>query len=116
MGNDFFAKRVKSLREQKKITIEQLAKSLNVNVSRVGMWESNGTVPRQDALVKLAEFFCVSVDSLLSDDGSSIRVSKNKKINSIQRRLEKLNEEELKKADDILRTIFADSFGDAYDR
>lgn len=37
--------------------MELLANAVGVTKSRVNMWENNGTVPRQNALLKLAKFF-----------------------------------------------------------
>ena len=48
MGNKVFSTRIKELREKKELSMDQLAKQLNVTKSRVNMWENNGTVPRMD--------------------------------------------------------------------
>lgn len=73
MGNEFFAKKIKQLRKERGLTMEQLAEEMEVTKSRVNMWENKGSVPRQDVLLKLAKFFGVSIDELLGNDvGSSI--------------------------------------------
>ncbi|HAZ95833.1 MAG TPA: XRE family transcriptional regulator, partial [Treponema sp.] len=47
-----FKEKVRKLREGKNLTMEQLANAVGVTKSRVNMWENNGTVPRQDALLR----------------------------------------------------------------
>ena len=67
MGNKIFANRIKKLRTDKKLSLDMLAKELGINKSRIGMWETNGTVPRDDILIKLSQYFNVSIDYLLSN-------------------------------------------------
>ena len=92
MGNTFFKEKVRKLREGKNLTMEQLANAVGVTKSRVNMWENNGTVPRQDALLRLAKFFEVK--------------DANMKLNSIQRNLKKLNDSDLEKADAAMKLLF----------
>lgn len=108
MGNEEFSKRLKELRTSKKLTMDQLANKLCVSKSRVNMWENNGTVPRQDKLIELANFLEVTTDYLLGIDNKSN--TNNPVINSIQRGLENLNDEELLKAKKILSDNFKDLF------
>ena len=103
MGNIFFKEKVRKLREGKNLTMEQLANAVGVTKSRVNMWENNGTVPRQDALLRLAKFFEVSTDELL---GNFNFKDANMKLNSIQRNLKKLNDSDLEKADAAMKLLF----------
>ena len=66
MGNETFAGRVKMLRANKGLSLEGLANELKINKSRIGMWENNGTVPRDDVLIALSRYFDVSIDYLIS--------------------------------------------------
>lgn len=115
MGNEVFGKRVKELREKGKISMEQLAKQLGVTKSRVNMWENNGTVPRGDILIKLANYFGVTTDYLLGNNDESAISLTDAKLNSLQRNLGKLNEEELNKAESMLKLMFMDIFNDEED-
>ncbi len=115
MPNKYFQSRVKELREKSAMTMDQLASELGVTKSRINMWENRGTVPRMDALVKLAKRFNVTTDYLLGNDtGSPVDPSKTK-LNSLQRNLGKLNEEELEKAEGMLKAVFKDIFNDEDD-
>ncbi len=58
--------RIKSLRKQRKITQEELAKAINVERSSVGKYET-GTTPSMDILIKIANYFEISVDFLLGN-------------------------------------------------
>jgi len=112
MGNMFFSTRVKELREKAHMSMEQLAKELGVTKSRVNMWENNGTLPRSEILIQLANYFKVSTDYLLGNDDTSEVSKTNMKLNSLQRNLGKLNEEDLTKAEGMLKAVFMDIFND----
>ncbi|MEG6521166.1 helix-turn-helix domain-containing protein [Desulfotomaculum sp. 1211_IL3151] len=58
-------KRIKKLRTTKELTQAELAKHLEVTTSSVGMYESGTRNPSYEVMVKLANFFNVSVDYLL---------------------------------------------------
>ncbi len=115
MGNAIFSARIKELRRQKGISMEELAKELNVTKSRVNMWENNGTLPRSAALLDLAHFYGVSTDYLIGNDHSDFQDPTNKRLNSLQRNLSKLNEKELEKAEGMLKAVFMDIFNDDED-
>ena len=112
MGNHFFSTRVKGLREKAKLSMEQLAAQLGVTKSRINMWENNGTVPRMDVLIKLANYFDVSTDYLLGNDDTHNVSQDNVKLRALQRNLGKLNEVELEKAEGVLKAVFVDIFND----
>lgn len=115
MGNTYFSTRVKELRERSHMSMEQLATELGVTKSRVNMWENNGTLPRSDVLVKLAKYFEVTIDYLLGNDDASEVSKTNVKLNALQRNLGKLNEEDLAKAEGMLKIVFKDIFNDEED-
>ena len=109
MGNTFFMKKVKSLREQAGLTMQQLADALCVTKSRVNMWESAGTVPRQDVLIRLAQYFNVPTDDLL---GNITAEGGNELLHSLQRNLKKLNDDQIKKANKAMKLLFDDIWTD----
>ena len=55
---------IRTKRQEKDLTQEQLADYLNVSVSAVSQWESGKTTPDLSLLVPLAEFFGISLDEL----------------------------------------------------
>lgn len=56
---------LKKLRKAKNIKQRQLAEYLNVSTGAVGLWELDYRSPDNDTLVKLAEYFDVSIEYLL---------------------------------------------------
>lgn len=69
-----FSTNLKALREEKKISQEQLAELLNVSRQAVSKWETDGGYPETEKLIQIAQKLDVSLDSLLLDqqliDGS----------------------------------------------
>ena len=63
-----FNEKLQELRKRKGLTQEQLAESLYVSRTAVSKWESGRGYPNIDSLKRVAEFFSVSIDDLLSDD------------------------------------------------
>lgn len=61
----YFAKKIKELREAAGLTIEAEALELGVNKSRISMWESAGVIPHWEILFTIADYYRVSIDSLL---------------------------------------------------
>lgn len=62
-----YTDRIKELRKEKMITQTQLATELGLSSpSRLRMWESGASEPSIDMLVRIAEYFQVSVDYLIS--------------------------------------------------
>ena len=109
-GNATFAERIRAERKKRGLTITALAKELNIQKTRVSMWETNGTVPRQDVFVNLCNYFSVSADYLLGNDKEIQKNIKNITLYSIQRGLDKLGPEDLEKAQKILNAAFEEAF------
>ena len=63
-----FNKRLKALRKQNNLTQYQLAKDLNISCSTISMYECNERKPDIDFLKKVANYFNVTVDFLLSEN------------------------------------------------
>ena len=65
-SNNITGQRIKLLRTSYKITQEQLAKELGLNnKSSIANYESGYSMPSDEIKIKLAEYFCVSLDYLL---------------------------------------------------
>ena len=67
-----FGSKVKELRLKKQITQEQLANALSVSKSAVGMWESGKREPDLETVLKVADFFEVSVEYLVGRETQQI--------------------------------------------
>lgn len=59
------AENIRSLRKERSLTQEQLAKVLGVNVGAVYKWEAKMSLPVLPLIMEMADFFDTSVDVLL---------------------------------------------------
>ena len=64
-GVSMFSKRLRILRENIDINQEKLGKILGLSTSTIGMYEQGRRQPDNETLLKLSDFFDVSVDYLL---------------------------------------------------
>lgn len=71
-----FQIKLKELRENKRVSQAKLAQALGISQSTVGMWENGTNKPEYEKLIKLAEYFDVSIDYLLCRT-SDITTDKN---------------------------------------
>lgn len=62
--------RIAQLRKSRSMSQFQLAKTLNIATSTLGMYETNKRKPNMEMLEKLADFFGVSIDYLLGRETS----------------------------------------------
>ena len=68
-------KRLKQLRKEKQMTQSDLAVQMGITQQAVGRWETGASSPDPETLLRLAELFSVSVDSLLGRGGAASRVA-----------------------------------------
>ena len=61
-----FSEKLEQLRKQNDLTQEQLAKALYVSRTAISKWESGRGYPNIDSLMAIADYFCVTVDELLT--------------------------------------------------
>lgn len=115
MKKNVFGANLRVLRNNKGLTMEELAKEIGTTKSSVNMWENAGVIPRNEILKNISQFFEVSIDYLLGNDNLEGKNPKNPKLEYLHRNLQKLDEEKLKKAEDILKTVFDDLFDDGED-
>jgi transcriptional regulator with XRE-family HTH domain len=73
--NTYFSSNLKFLRNRKKKTQEFVATSLNMTRSTLNNYENGNTAPSLKALIALADYYRISVDSLLRIDLSQLRES-----------------------------------------
>ena len=57
-----FFERLETICSRKGITVSSLVKALGLSTSKVTAWK-NGTVPKGDILVKIADYFAVRLHS-----------------------------------------------------
>ncbi len=82
------SKRIKDLRKEKNITQKDLAKALGQTNTSVSNYEQGVSTPDLDTAIKIARFFCCSLDYLtgLSNERfREVEVFKNKKSKNLLR-------------------------------
>lgn len=73
-----FHEKLQALRRQKGITQEELAQALYVSRTAVSKWESGRGYPSIDSLKAIAQFYAVSIDSLLTG-GEALSIAEEEK-------------------------------------
>lgn len=56
--------RIKTLREGRKETMQDLSKAVGTSESAIGMYESGQRVPRDEIKIRIAEHFTVPVEAI----------------------------------------------------
>lgn len=74
-----FSDRIRLLRESRNMTQSELGRKINVTKAVISSYETGLHYPRHDALVKMAEFFGVSMDYMygMTDKASTQFANKN---------------------------------------
>lgn len=62
-----FASRLRALRKERGLTLQQLAKHFGMSHSTLSKYETGSRKPDMEMLKKLSDFFGVSVDYLISE-------------------------------------------------
>ena len=67
---DNFSTRLRELREEAGVSMQQLANDIDVSNAAICKWENDATEPKIGALIRLAEYFGCTVDYLvgINDD------------------------------------------------
>ncbi len=110
MANRIFSERIRKIRLNNNMTMDELAKLFNITKSRISMWENNGVVPREEILIKLSKYFNVSIDYLLGNEKIEVNVPENQRLKRIRCGLDKLDNKRLEKAEFVLKVVFDDIF------
>ncbi len=89
-----FGTTLKFLRKKKGLTQTEFAKNFQISSGTIAMWETNKRQPDQETLIKLAEFFNVTIDYLLTTDDNQLPTNtyqiERKKLGLTQTELAKL--------------------------
>lgn len=97
-----FSQKLKELRKQHNLTQAQLAKELNIGTSTIGMYESNIRKPSYNVLLKIANFFNVPVDLLMSESTPN---NDSNILEEFANGIKKLSPEELSIVKSILESL-----------
>lgn len=93
---------LKTLRNEKKLTQEQLAEQLNVSRRTVSRWETGSNLPDLDLLMEMADFYQVELRELFNGERKSEQMNHEMKETVLQA-AEYSNEDKKR----ITRTVLA---------
>ena len=96
MENNLFAKRIKSLRIEKKMTQQELGNIVGLTSTGVSYWESGKAIPNFETMTKLSNYFGVSIDYLTG------KGELDNKGMILFRKAEQVNEEDREKMYNII--------------
>jgi transcriptional regulator with XRE-family HTH domain len=110
-----FGERLKFLRNKVGLTQLQFGEKFNLAESTISLYESDKRFPDQDTLLKLANFFDVSMDYLLGRSDSLISNEStiepsNPDIRMLARSGNKLSPEDAKKLREMAELMFPEVF------
>ena len=105
-----FSERVNALMNELKLSQKELAARVGVTESAMSYYVKGVRTPRSDVLTRMAKALNTTTDSLLGTAQSS-----SNELYYIQRNLGKLDNDQLKRAETILKAAFNDIFDDDED-
>lgn len=85
--NDIVANNLVELRKSKNLTQQEFAEAIGFSDKSISKWERGYAVPTVDILVKIAEFYDVTVNDLISPDAASKIASKEQEKGSFSRKV-----------------------------
>ena len=74
-----FSQKLRKLRKENGMSQEELANQLNVSRQAVSKWESGNGFPETDKILIIGNFFNVSLDHLLKNNGNEKNISNGEK-------------------------------------
>lgn len=102
--------KLRELRKEKGMSLKELGAVVNVAESTMSLYENGKRQPDYETLLKLAEYFGVTVDYLLRGGNETECLPKELVI--LNRNAKKLSPEQLKKLLDMALVMFKEEFDD----
>ncbi len=66
-----FAQRLKELRKERNMTQIEFAKEFNISSGTIAMWETGKRTPDNEMMIKIANYFNVSLDYLMGNSNTA---------------------------------------------
>ena len=110
-GMSVFSERLMELMKQNGINQKELAQKSGVTESAMSYYVRGDRTPRSDVLTRIANALKTTTDYLLGASESVSELSHGE-LQYLQRNLSKLDADQLKKAENILKAAFDDIFDD----
>jgi len=74
-----FSKRLKKLRKKNKVTLDELAREIDITKTTISRYENEKRVPKMDTVKKIADYFNVTTDYLIGNTDEKKSADKIKK-------------------------------------
>lgn len=103
------SKKLKDVRENKGLTIEELAEKMGMEVDLIKAWEEGSTMPKASELIELSKTYEMTMDEMLYNDAEIPEYNNDKAAyaNEISPKKEKIKKAvTFTKAEKITLTIF----------
>lgn len=100
--------KLRELRKEKGISLKDLGAEMGVAESTMSLYENGKRQPDYETLLKLAEYFGVTVDYLLRGENESERLPEELVI--LNRNAKKMSPENRKKLLEMARIMFKEDF------
>lgn len=110
-----FSERISELMKNNRLSQKELAAKAGVTESAISYYVKGERTPRSDVLTRLAKALGTTTDYLLGNTPEVALNSTDKDLQYLQRNLGKLNTEQLKRAETMLKAAFYDIFDDDED-
>ena len=102
--------KLRELRKEKGISLKELGSIIGAAESTMSLYENGKRQPDYETLLKLAEYFGVTVDYLLRGEDESERLPEELVI--LNRKAKKWSPEKRKQLLDMARVMFKEDFND----
>ena len=107
-----FGTRLSKLMELNELSQKELASLTGVTESAISYYINGERTPRSDVLARIAKALNTTTDYLLGAVPDYYPHANQEELQYLQRNLGKLDAQQLKKAENILKTVFDDIFDD----
>ena len=110
-----FSERMTKLMKNNGLSQKELAVKAGVTESAMSYYVKGERTPRSDVLTRIAKALGTTTDYLLGNTSEAAEDSSNRELQYLQRNLRKLDENQLKKAEKLLKITFDSIFDDDED-
>ena len=107
-----FSERISELMKNNRLSQKELAAKAGVTESAISYYVKGERTPRSDVLTRIAKALGTTTDYLLGNTSETTLNSTDEDLQYLQRNLGKLNTEQLKRAETMLKAAFYDIFDD----
>ena len=110
-----FSERLISLMKSKGFSQKEFAKKASITESAMSYYVKGVRTPSGEVLARIANALDTTADYLLGSTNNAGKLEEQNELKYLQRNLRKLDEDQLKKAEEMLKIMFDEIFDDEED-